>query len=82
MSVNAFASYAFGESESRTTNNLLEVANLVGPAGGLGVNLLDIFGPGGLSNDTIAQDGFASGEIEQDIGAEVFVGIGINVELP
>ena len=47
VSVNAFASYAFGESESRTTNNLLEVANLVGPAGGLGVNLLDIFGPGG-----------------------------------
>lgn len=82
VSVNAFASYAFGETESRTHNNLLEVANLVGPAGALGVNLLDIFGPGGISDDTVAQDGFASGKVKQNMGAEIFFGIGINVELP
>ena len=74
VSVNAFASYAFSEEASRSHNTLLEVANVVGPAGASGANL--------LGDDGYDQDGFASGTSKQSLGEEIFVGVGINVALP
>ncbi|HIG79426.1 MAG TPA: long-chain fatty acid transport protein [Cycloclasticus sp.] len=81
VSVNAFASYAFAEEDSRSLETLIEVVNLAGPAGVAdGANLLPVVGLPTI--DTVTNDGFNSLSVKQDLGGEIFVGVGINVALP